>query len=282
MWQKKTSLGVGEEAFYLLIILKLFVYFRFTFFFICSSLFTMFESTKFNLFICIFIHLYFYFCTMFLFSFRCCSLHCLYDFFSLFFFFWSCFLLKRSFIIVTTRRSRDHLPVWPSTCELVQNVHADQPTSALLCTLTAFLFVQRSIWSVCTVSQRDQLWLAIYYENRPPPTTTTKTRGHEGSSDTKLCWNASAPSEQSRWHPGMEIFWIWAIFFVHEFFSQAVDQKLRHASDKKQGRGGGVLLLLLLLLLYFLLWLFTIIIIIKVPSVSSQRQQTSEIPSARQ
>lgn len=120
------SIRGKKQKHFLLFILKLFVYFRLFFFCICSSLFTMFESTKFNLFMTVHIYsfLFLYYCS----PFCCCSLLCMF-FFSPFFFCCVKFCFN-SHSIVTTRRSGDDLPVWPSTCELVQNVHADQPISA--------------------------------------------------------------------------------------------------------------------------------------------------------
>lgn len=58
------SISCPFSYMYLFLMLKLLVYFTFH---LCSSLFTMFESTKLiYLRQCIFIHLYFYFCTVFL------------------------------------------------------------------------------------------------------------------------------------------------------------------------------------------------------------------------
>lgn len=119
------SISCSFSYIYLFLILKLLVYFMFH---LCSSLFTMFESTKLiYLRQCIFIHLYFYFCTFFGEE---------GVFFLLFFIVFVRFLW--SSIVVTTDgslfvfQSSDDLPVWPSTCELVQNLLVDQPISALL------------------------------------------------------------------------------------------------------------------------------------------------------
>lgn len=87
--KKKNIRGGGKKRkHFLLFILKLFVYFRFIFF-ICSSLFTMFESTKFNLFMTVhiysfvFLFLYYVFCFPFV---AVLYIVCM-DFFSFFVFF---------------------------------------------------------------------------------------------------------------------------------------------------------------------------------------------------
>lgn len=85
----------------------------------------MFESTKFNLFMMV--HIYSF---VFLFLYNV--------FFSPFFatlylvcmIFISFFFVNGHLLLLLTRGSGDDLPVWPSTCELVQNLHADQLISA--------------------------------------------------------------------------------------------------------------------------------------------------------
>ena len=132
----------------------------------------MFEFTKLiYLWWCIFIHLYFYFCTMFFFV-----------FFLLLFFIWfvRCFYAH---IVVTTDLKlsyrSDDLPVWPRACEPVQNLHVDQPISALLCTWIARrAFLGRSD----IISHLWSHWSTLDYKN--------PKKGHQGycdiSRDTQL------------------------------------------------------------------------------------------------
>lgn len=130
--KKMAAARALQKKHFLSFILKLFVYFCFIFillFLQCLNL-----PNLIYLWWCIFIHLYFYFFTMFFFSSFCCySLPCLYDFY--FFFF-----VNGHLLLLLTCGSGDDLPVWPSTCELVQNLHADQLISACYLALYNSIF----------------------------------------------------------------------------------------------------------------------------------------------